>query len=104
MSFLIVLSCTFFCFFICEAKKQKKGTKEKKENTLFIVGLVDVNRLDKSSNELLDLFLFSRASSEATSEAKRFGVAENSHSVKTPEGRRKQLRLFFFFGYFFSSG
>ena len=50
----LALSCTFFCFFICEAKKQKKGTKEKKENTLIIVGLVDVNRLDKSSNELLD--------------------------------------------------
>ena len=100
MLFFSVLLCTFFCFFICEAKKQKKDTKEKKENTLFIVSLVDVNRLDKSSNELLD-YLISRASSEATSEAKRFGVAENSHSVKTPEGRRNITCFLFLYSTFF---
>ena len=90
----------FLLFLYLRGKKQKKGTKEKKENTLFIVGLVDVNQLDKSSNELSD-YLISRASSEATSEAKRFGAAENSHLIKTPAGRRSITCFLFLYSTFF---
>ena len=87
MFFLFYHVLSFVSLFARQRNK-RKIPKKKKKTRFFIVSLVDVTRLDKSSLELLD-YLISRASSEATSEAKRFGVAENSHSIKTPEGRRK---------------
>ena len=48
----IILLCTFLFSFLRGKKKEKY--EKKKETRFLIIGLVDVNRLDKSSNELWD--------------------------------------------------
>ena len=53
--YYMFLSSTFLLPFICEVKGRRKASKRRRKSTLLTVGLVDINRLDKSSSELLDL-------------------------------------------------
>ena len=97
--FLFYHVLSFVSLFARQRNKRKVPKKKKKTRFLLLVS----SMLIDSTKALMSFWIvcISRASSEATSEAKRFGVAENSHLIKTPVGRRNITCFLFLYSTFF---